>query len=260
MAKETNIKLTEDVELILKKINDIMRNQLIIDVMLLIQGINFLIHPEKAHKGIIESLALAVFFAATGIVTGLLIAHGSIKRHNLRPIMLAIIFIVLSIIVYLNAGHLAPAFHYFIAFTIIFSGFVNILSAYHLIKLNTAKKSLNSKITSDRHGNKTVEGVTATLKNTTKLEAERILSPAVFFSGKVAKFRYGQLFINLLLIAVGVSMVFFRFRTNAVLLRISGGILIFSALSDFVALLWTHRESTFVHTITHYNVQSKPKQ
>ena len=259
MAKKTASGLDKNIELILKKINDITRNQLIIDAMLLIQGINFIIHPEKAHKGIIEALALATFFAATSIMLGFFITHG-LKRHNFHAIALALIFMALSIAAYLNAEHLAPAFHYFIAFTIIFGGFINIFSAYHLIRLAHAKKSLKTKASPKKHEDETVAGVTTTIKNTTKLEAERILSPAVFFSGKIAKFRYGQLFINLLLIILGILMLFFRFRTNAVLIRVSGGILVFSALADLIALLWTHRESAFVRTLTHYNTPPKSKR
>ena len=258
MAEKTTSELDKEIWLILKKINDITRNQLIIDAMLLVQGANFLIHPEKAHKGIVESLALTIFFATLSIIIGFIVTHG-FKRHNFRNIFLAFIFMILSIVAYFTAGYLAPVFHYFIAIVIVFSGFTNILSAYHLTRLSVAKKLLKADPTSGKTQDTAVEGVATALKSTTKLEAERILSPAVFFSGKVAKFRYGQLSVNLLLIILGILMFFFRFRTNAVLIRVSGGILIFSAITDLIALIWTHRESAFVRSLTHYNNQSKSK-
>ena len=258
MAEKTTSELDKNIGLILKKINDITRNQLIIDAMLLVQGANFLIHPEKAHKGIVESLALTIFFATLSIIIGFIATRG-FRRHNLRAIVFAFIFMILAIVAYFTAGYLAPVFHYFIAIVIIFSGFTNILSTYHLTKLSATKKSLKSRLTSEENKDAAVEGVATALKSATKLEAERILSPAIFFSGKVTKFRYGQLFVNLLLIILGTLMFFFRFRTNAVLIRVSGGILIFSAFADLVALLWTHRESAFVRSLTHYNNQSKSK-
>ena len=255
MANTSNT-FENNLSIILKKINDITRNQFFIDVMLLIQGINFLIHPETAHKGIIEALSITVFFAALSILIGLIISHG-FKKQNSRSIILAFVFIILSIITYLSAGHIAPAFHYFLAATIIASGMINILSAYHLTKLDQARKTLKTKLTTDETKDETIHTVSVSVEKTTKNEAERILSPAVIITEKISKFRYGQIIINLLLMITGVLMLLFRFETNAVLIRASGGILVFSAISDLVALLWTHRESKFVRKLTHYNQKSK---
>lgn len=241
--------LEKDVAIVLAKINDITRNQFIIDLMIFIQGVNFLVHPEKAHKGIIEAISIAIFFATTGIIIGFFVSHGFNKR-NRRSIIFSFIFMGLSIAVYFLAGVLAPAFHYFLAFAIIVSGTTNILSSYHLIKLTHAKKTLKT-----TRQDKTIQNVSSALKHNVKLEAERVLSPAIIFSDRLTKFRYGQLFVNFVLIIIGIVMLFFRFQANAVLLRISGGALIFSAISDCLALVWTHRESASVKELTHYNKQ-----
>ena len=249
MAKQN--KAEKSIVDILTRVNDIMRNQFIIDLMILVQGINFIIHPENAHKGIIESFAITVFFATISILIGFLISH-SFKKQNFRSIMLAFVFMILSIIAYFEAGALAPVFHYFLAITIIVSGIINILRAYHLIKLSHIKKSLKS----TKKPN-TTSSVKNALERNVKLESERVLSPAVIFSGKISKFRYGQLLVNFILIATGIAMFFFRFQTNAILIRVSGAILIFSAISDFIALVWTHHESSFVKGFTHYNNPSR---
>ncbi len=258
-SRSSQPKAPTSIELVLKKINDITRNQFIIDFMLLIQGFNFVIHPQEAHKGIVQSLAIAIFFAAFGVLLGFAISRG-FRRHNLRPILLAFVFMVLSVVIYLNATHLAPTFHYFIALTIVLSGFFNILSSYHLTKLTKLKHQLKTELTSSELKDETVQSVATTLQQTTKLEAERILSPTLALSGKIEKFRYRHIVINLFLMSIGIMMLFFRFWTNEVLIRISGGILIFSAIADLIALLWTHRESTFVKSLTHFRASSsKPK-
>lgn len=237
--------LEKDVAIVLAKINDITRNQFIIDLMILVQGINFLFHPESAHKGIVEALAIATFFAAFGIFIGFILSHG-FNRQNLRAILLSAIFMTASVVVYFTAGFFAPAFHYSLALAIIASGVINILSAYHLVKLTHIKKTFR-----DQRQDATISSVSSALERSAKLEAERVFSPALVFSNKITKFRLGQFLINFALVLVGIVMLFFRFQTNAILLRVSGGILIFSAVSDFVALIWTHHESAFAEKITH---------
>ena len=251
-AANNQSNLSKDVEIVLKTINDITRNQFIIDDMLLIQGVNFIIHPQEAHKGIIETLSIVIFFAALGILIGFALSHG-FKKHNLRTIISAFLFIIISVVLYFNSSHLAPTFHYFIALAIISSGIINILNTYHLDKLNHARQILKSELASKENKDIAMHDVTVALERNTKLQAERILSPAIILSGKVAKFRYGQIIVNFMLIITGVLMLFFRLGTNAVLIRVSGVILIFSAISDFIAIIWTHRESKFVKKITHYN-------
>lgn len=246
MPKNKSHPAEKDLANIIAKINDIMRNQFIIDLMIFIQGVNFLIHPEEAHKGIVQALALTVLFAAVGILIGFIVSHG-FKRRNLYQIFIAAIFVALSVAVYFNAEHLAPIFHYFLAATIIISGVSNILSAYHITRLNRSKKFL-----AKSKPDKTLGSISGTLKQSVKIESERILSPAVIFSSKIGRFRVGQLIINLALIIIGFIMFFFRIKTNAILIRVSGGILIFSAISDFIALVWTHRESATAKTFTHY--------
>lgn len=237
---------------ILAKINTITRNQFFIDVMLLIQGINFLVHPETAHKGIVESLSIVMFFAGLSIIIGYIVTH-DLKKQNLKNIALSFVFMTISIIAYFTAGLLAPAFHYLIAVIIVMSGTINILSIYHLTKLNHARKILKSKIEKDESKDEAIQSVSKSVERTTKYEAERVLSPAIAISEKISKFRYGQLIINFLLIIAGLLMLLFRFETNAVLLRVSGGILIFSAVADLISLIWTHHESDLVKKLTHYN-------
>ena len=240
-------KMGQDIGLILKKINDITRNQFIIDLMILIQGINFIIHPQTAHRGIIQSFAIVMFFAAISILAGFIITRG-FKRRNFQDILLSFGFTALAVAVYFMAGVLAPVFHYFIAVVIIVTGINNILSAKHIIKLNRIKTAVKQ----PPKKNETVEAVSSALKQNVKLEAERVLSPAVAWNDKVARYRYSQLLINLVLIILGIAMLFFRFATNAILIRTSGVILIFSAVSDLIALIWTHRESELAKRFTHY--------
>lgn len=247
-------KVEQNLTWVLQKINDITRNQFIIDLMILIQGINFLTHPETAHKGIIQTLATTIFFAALSILIGFALSHGFNKK-NLRQILIALGFTTLSVAVYFTASFFAPAFHYFLSLAIIASGFFNTLSAHHLTKLFRLKKSVGKSVSaSPRPVSKdpTIQSVSGTVERATKYEAERVFSPAVVLSSKISKFRYGQLIINYALILIGILMLLFRFQTNAILLRLSGGILIFSAVSDVVALLWTHRESAIVQKFTHY--------
>lgn len=250
-------KAEQDIAWALQKINDITRSQAIIDLMIIIQGVNFIIHPETAHKGIIQAIAITVFFAALSILIGFVLSHG-FKKQNLRHILLAAGFLALSAIVYFTAGFFAPAFHYFLALTIIASGFLNIFSSHHLAKLFRIKKSATSKQPKTAT-DPTIQSISGALERSAKYEAERVFSPAVVLSGEISKFHYGQLVVNSLLILVGVLLLFFRFQTNAILLRISGSILIFSAVSDLVALLWTHRESAIVHKFTHYLTPTNPK-
>lgn len=239
----------QEIIFVLQKINAIMRNQFIIDLMILVQGVSFIVRPERAHKGIIESFAIVIFFAALSILLGFVVAH-QFNKQNFHQIIFAFIFIIASVALYFTAGFFAPVFYYFLAGAIIVSGFSGIFSAYHLASLRRHAKTIKKPIT-----NQTITSVSTALKRNVKLESERVLSPTIALSIKLAKFRFGQVFINFLLIVVGATMILFRFVANSLLIRLSGSVLVFSATSDLIALIWTRRESATAIKLTHYNAK-----
>lgn len=244
MATTTKRDLTQEINLILGKINGIVRNQIFIDGALLLQGINFVFHPQEAPHYIMRSLALAVFFLALFILIGFILSK-SFNKTNSKSIILASFFLILAAIVYFTSHYYAYLFQYAIAIIFIVSGIIKLLGLYRVVRLNHAKPKTQK--TSASIGQE-IEG---TVTNNITTGVKRMLAPLIAISAKLNKFHHGQVIINLVLIITGIVMLFFRFRTNEILIRVSGGILIFCAIADLIALLWTHHESAFVRKITH---------
>ena len=244
MATTTKRDLTQEINLILGKINGIVRNQIFIDGALLLQGINFVFHPQEAPHYIMRSLAIAVFFLSIFILVGFVLSK-SFNKANLKSIMLAGLFLVTAIVVYFTSHYYAYLFQYAIAIIFIVSGIIKLLGLYRVVRLNYAKPKTQKTSASIRQE---IEG---TVTNNITTGVKRMLAPLIAISAKLNKFHHGQVIINLVLIITGIVMLFFRFRTNEILIRVSGGILIFCAIADLIALLWTHHESAFVRKITH---------
>lgn len=216
-----------------------MRNKFIIDVMLFIQGINFLVDPHHAPFGIAKTIAMTVFFACFGILVGFALTKG-FKKTNLRTILITTALSIISVLTFFTPKYLADIFQFSIAIIIILSGLINILSVYHLTKLSATKRKLETKLRNSEKKDKAMQPVASAFENSIKTEAERMLEPAVILSKKATRFRFGQILINLLLVIVGIVLLFFRFHTNAFLLRVSGIIIIFTSIADLFALFAQH--------------------
>lgn len=179
----------------LAKFNQVMRNQFVIDVMILVQAATFLIHPEQASQTLIRSFAATIFFAAIGILLGHVLTH-SLSRHNLGPIITIAASLVTAAVLYFAADFFAPILHYAVAILVVWLGIVRIWGAYHFAEIRRLGKSLGLKITSVTNRNPDFAGISGAAKQNAKVEAIRILSPAILFSDKTAKFHYGQLILG----------------------------------------------------------------
>jgi len=132
MSKKSNSdKLAKKLEVILSKVDIVMRNGLIIALFLIIDGINFILNPEATIEGMARNIILLALIAALSIF----VANLTAKTRNRKTVILSAIVVAIGIILFIFPGLIAAYIQIILAVFIIYNGVSNIAKALNLNKL-----------------------------------------------------------------------------------------------------------------------------
>ena len=238
MAKKINFdREIKKLENISNKINIIMKNNLIIALFLIVDGITFLLNPNGSLERMSRSIIILVLLASFST----LVANLSLKTKDIKTIIISIIIIIMGIIIYIYPNLVSAYIQLALSIFIIYIGLKNILSALNLNKIskytqiikeryNRIKKRKNKK---KRKQESKFKDVNKSFNEGMEKQKERLVNPLTNIVDKTGKFSVIYIIANCASIILGIILIIFP----DVSMAIWGIIFLYTGIPDLVAAM-----------------------
>ncbi len=203
------------------KINILMSNRLIIAILLIVDGINFILNPNGSMRDLARGVAFVVLLGSFS----LLITNLFSKNKNIKTLVISLLVVILSIISIIFPTAIASYIKFILALIIIFNGILNVLNILKLDKLKLYtfyfEKQLKGFIHDANISQEFEEGV--------KEQTDRIVSSVNGVIKKSNKNSYFSLIVNIVSIILGILL----FVLPNVTIITFGLIFIYTGILDF---------------------------
>lgn len=215
-------------------VNRLMRNKTIIALLLLIDGITFMISPKSGVIGLARGVAVTVGIAAVTVLIGAF-SENSKTVKTWIAIGAAILALAAGIASYIWPEIPSAILIYILAFVVISNGISNILQTLRLEKiikkrneaiarLTSMEQEIKSKLPENEIANSLEQGVTE--------QFSRRLDPVTKITGRLSVQSVAAVLINILSIVMGVLILIFRNRAGNELMRLCGIAMVIAAATD----------------------------
>lgn len=236
--KKSKNTLLEKTEIISNKIDVIMRNRLIIAVLLIIDGINFIVHPNNSMRDIARSVSLFVFIASITLLANNIFS----KEKSVKSAIMSLLVIAFSIITYIFPQAISAYFKIILSLVITFNGILNIVHILKLDKVETYTLTIEEKIKKFIKKNNFNKDFESGIKEQT----DRIMNPLNSVIQKNSKISFFSLIINIISTILGIILLIFP---NITIITF-GMAFIYTGLTD---LLFVARSINIVKKIKEKN-------
>ena len=239
MKKEKNEKkekklnkenISKNINFTSKKIDIILHSKLILAVFMILDGVNFIMYPDKSMYGMAQTVASTAFLAAGAII----IAYIKTDKKDIKTLTLPIIMLVVSGVIFIFPKPFALNLRLIIALFIILNGLINI---FNIQKLDKVSASLS--FAEDKIKGKLDKGAEAESSNSkvTIGQASRLLDPISNVIEKANKKIYLYLILNIISIFLGILL----FTSDNITIIVCGIILLYTGLFDLLMYLRSRR-------------------
>ena len=180
------------------KINIIMRNRLIIAILLIVDGINFILNPNGSMRDMARGIALVVLI---GSFT-LLITNLFSKNKSIKTIIISLFVIIVCAISIIYPNFIANYIKFILALIIIFNGILNVLNILKLDKLKLYTFYFEKKFKGLIHE----ANISQEFEDGVKEQTDRIINSVNDVVKKSNKNSYFSLIVNIISIVLGVLL------------------------------------------------------
>lgn len=142
MKKNEFKKITAKVNDASKQVDSIMHNRLIIAILMIVDGINFIIKPMNSMSLMARIVAIYVFGASVALI----ITNIKSKNRDIKSIVIAIIMIIICVIIFIFPNSFAINLKLLSAIFIILNGLINIFNIKKLDKIALSLSYTENKI------------------------------------------------------------------------------------------------------------------
>lgn len=215
-------KVTDKIENTANKIDIIMRNRLVIAILLIVDGISFILNPNNSIDEMAKSVAIFVLLASGT----LLITNISSSKKDKKSIIMSIIIIAICIVTYILPDIVSIYLKVVLAFLIIFNGLINILNSFKLDKVSAyiiSKENTIKDIIHKKELNKDFE-------NGINEQTEKMINPLSNILSKTTKISWIYVIVNIISIILGILLLV---KPDATMV-LWGFIFIYTGSSDFI--------------------------
>ncbi len=215
MSKKSNSdKLAKKLEVILSKVDIVMRNGLIVALFLIIDGINFILNPEATIEGMARNIILLALIAALSIF----VANLTAKTRNKKTVILSAIVVVIGIILFIFPSLIAAYIQIILAVFIIYNGVSNIAKALNLNKLSNFVQNIAGKISKISNRKKPAPSkekaeriaqfkeVNKSVNSSMEEQAAKLINPLKGAVDKASKFSALYIIANIVSIIIGIML------------------------------------------------------
>lgn len=180
------------------KINIIMRNRLIIAILLIVDGINFILNPNGSMRDMARGIAFVVLI---GSFT-LLITNLFSKNKSIKTIIISLFVIIVCAISIIYPNFIANYIKFILALIIIFNGILNVLNILKLDKLKVYTFYFEKQIKGLIHE----ANISQEFEDGVKEQTDRIINSVNDVVKKSNKNSYFSLIVNIISIVLGVLL------------------------------------------------------
>lgn len=216
--KEKDNQSSKKVDKATDTINVIMRNRLIIALLLIADGINFIVNPANSIDEMARSIIMIVFFATLAIF----ITNLTSKEKDKKSIIVSFIVLILCVVFYFMPDLISTYIRLILALFIIYNGLSNLLEATKYKAVLDKAKDKVVAMANKQKGNKDVE------KNLNE-QADKIIGTLNRSMNKTSTNTYVYMAFNILTVILG-----FLLLLSDVTVVIWGIIFIYVGLSDLI--------------------------
>ena len=203
------------------KINIIMRNRLIIAILLIVDGINFILNPNGSMSDMARGIALVVLI---GSFT-LLITNLFSKNKSIKTIIISLFVIIVCAISIIYPNFIANYIKFILALIIIFNGILNVLNILKLDKLKLYTFYFEKKFKGLIHE----ANISQEFEDGVKEQTDRIINSVNDVVKKSNKNSYFSLIVNIISIILGVLL----FILPNITVITFGVIFVYTGILDF---------------------------
>ena len=201
-----------------------MRNKTVIALMLLIDGVTFVISPNVGVNGLARGVAFTVAIAAFTMLFGALFEKNKTKK-TFVTIFSTLFVILVCVVIYIWPKIPSAVLTYMLAIIIISDGISNVLQTLKLDKLiakrKTAKDRL-SMIDSEIKDKIPDDEITQSLHQGVQEQISKRLDPVNEIKSKLGMHSRIEIIIDFLSVAAGILILFFPWIFGVELMRVCG--------------------------------------
>lgn len=180
------------------KVNIIMRNRLIIAILLIVDGINFILNPNGSMRDMARGIAIAVFIGSFTLLMTNLFS----KNKSMKTIIMSLLVIILCVVSFIFPDFIANYIKFILALIIIFNGVLNVLNILKLDKLKLYTFYLEKQIKGLIHE----ANISQEFEDGVKEQTDRIINSVNDVVKKSNKNSYFSLIVNIISIILGVLL------------------------------------------------------
>lgn len=221
MNKNELKKITAKVNDASKQVDSIMHNRLIIAILMIVDGISFIIKPMNSMNFMARIVAIYVFGASFALI----ITNIKSENRDIRSIIIAIIMIIICVIIFIFPKSFAINLKGLSAIFIILNGLINIFNIKKLDKialsLSYTENKIKDKFDKDKNDIDLKKGVILE-------QTEKVINPINNIIEIVNKESILYYVLNIISVVLGVLLL----TADNITFTVCGVILIYTGTFD----------------------------
>lgn len=218
-------KLDRNIDYTTKMIDKIMHTKIILAIFMIIDGINYISHPDRTIYYMSRTVAQDAFLAAATII----ITFISTKNRDIKSLTVPILMLIVSGVIYLFPNTFTPNIRLILGLFIILNGIINILNIKKIDRASASLKFVENKLKTDITKSEKAESED---KDTVIRQTKKLIDPFKNVLSYASKYYYLYLILNLATIILGTLLLF-----NDTTIVVCGGIFIYTGVFEVLMFI-----------------------
>ena len=218
-------KLDKNIDFTIKSIDKIMHTKIILAIFMIIDGINYILHPDRTIYYMSRTVAQDAFLAAATII----ITFISTKNRDIKSLTTPILMLIVSGIIFLFPNTFTPNIRLILGIFIILNGIINILNIKKIDRVGASLKFVEKKFKNDITK---IEKVESEDKDTILKQTKKIIDPFKNVLKYASKYYYLYLILNIITIILGLLLLF-----NDTTIVVCGFIFIYTGIFEVLMFI-----------------------
>ena len=220
-------------------LNTVQRNRTIAAILLLVQGMNFILNPSDALTGMVRSVAITVGIAALTSIIGCLAARNK-GRAALRSGLVCVLLLAFCVYSYFRPSRMASSLRFVIATVAIGLGVNHLAQAAKMTRLQSAVETASARFSAtfkrrkERNAGQAQDAIEKSVEDAVQTHVLKRLDPALKLSQRYSASRILTIVISAVMIAMGILLFLYPFQTDTLMMTLSGVTRVVGAFSEIV--------------------------
>lgn len=215
VSKKSNLDNTaKAVEDISNKVDIIVRNRLVIAILLMVDGITFILNPNSTLGEMAKNIIILVLFAAFSIFITNLVS----KTKDVKTIVISLVILAVGAFFYIYPDIIAAYIQLILSLFIIYDSMTDLASTLNLnrlskftqfVKMRISKFTNRKKIKAEKSRNEKFKDVDKNINDGLEQQAEKLINPLKNIVDKTTKSSILFIIANVISLILGIILLIF---------------------------------------------------